>query len=544
MNTTSLKLHQRTCVAKSIALEYGAGQFCYPTGTGKTLAEAHVIIEHIKTGDHGVYVVLVPRIMLGQQLFSEIWFETVVRAGIDCSFFSLHSGKTRTLRDMTKKHRKGSKFETIVEVEVEEADEAEDSRLVGQHLRSLGLTDAQLSENFESSTSTNKLREAAEKAESQGRPLIVISTYHSAERITQAFEEAEERAGREVSVLIADEGHNAVAVGFTHVHSIPANKRFYFTATRKLTDGGEDGLGMQNEELFGTMLDALSPFEAVQRGLIVRPRVHYVEIDGVTDDTEVDADSKAIEAAFLAHSKVTNGIGAKLLVASRGTMNIKLIVEHSGYFARLRAIRPNFKVFDISSLYGPRINGIVVEREVFLAKLQALTDAEEAIILHYDILSEGIDVPGITGVMPLRALGTSKFLQTLGRATRLHVTDRAKLSDEATAEVEAAKLDWLVKPCAWLVLPCYGGYGQEIQSSAETYVRQLRTFGWIPGEGDLLSEAGGEGDPKPIDDVHPDERGLPKMAEAMGDLNQRFEDRDAMVKAYEAAKTQAVTTWL
>ena len=40
-------------------------------------------------------------------------------------------------------------------------------------------------------------------------------------------------------------------------------------------------------------------------------------------------------------------------------------------------------------------------------------------IFHYDILSEGIDVPGITGVCLMRNLGLAKLLQTIGRAVRL-----------------------------------------------------------------------------------------------------------------------------
>jgi superfamily II DNA or RNA helicase len=521
---TTLKLHQRSCVAAALALEYGPGQFCYPTGTGKTLAEAHVIVEHIRAGDTGVYVVLAPRIMLAQQLFTELYNELVIRSDIDCAFFSLHSGKSPNIRKMTQKMRLTETFD--------DQDDSEDSLAVYNGLRNLGLTDAQLREVFPSSTKTSALREAIETAEADGRPLVIVSTYHSAQRLSDALEDDENP--RELSILIADEGHNAVAVGFKHVHDIPATKRLYFTATRKLTDGGEDGDGMQNTSTFGPVLDALSPAEAVVRGLIVRPRVHYVEIEGVNDENELDADFKAIEAAFVSHAKAVGGIGAKLLVAARGTLEIQQIVDHSDYFKRLRTVRPNLKVFDITSAYGARVNGAVVDREQFLSRLQSLKDSDEAIILHYDILSEGIDVPGITGVMPLRALGTSKFLQTLGRATRLHSTDRAMIgADEELAIENAAKLDWMVKPCAWLVLPCYGSYGGEIQASAEVYVRQLRTFGWIPGENDLLTEAGGENEPTPIEDIHPEDKRLPPMVEAMGELNQRFEDREAMVKAYE-----------
>jgi superfamily II DNA or RNA helicase len=509
-----LKLHQRTCVA--VAMEETLGTFCYPTGTGKTLAEAAIIVEHIKEDPTGIFVVLVPRIMLAQQLFSEIWTEVVLAAGIKCSFFSLHSGASPKIKQMTKKLR------LVNAEELDDQDDNEDALAVLKGLRSLNLSDEQIAEEFPSGTTRAKLLKATERAAELGQPLVIVSTYHSSDMVRIAFDESDFN----VKVMIADEGHNAVAIGFQHVHDMPADKRFYFTATLKNTDGGEDGCGMQNQERFGPILDKLSPKEAVARGLIVGPRVHYVEIAGVNDENVIDADFKAIEAAFVAHAKMTNGIGAKLLVAARGTKEIKQIMEHGEFFKRLRTIRPNLKVFDVTSVYGARINGVSVDRSTFLLKLQELQNHEEAIILHYDILSEGIDVPGITGVMPLRNLGVSKFLQTLGRATRLHATDRARLADETTAEAEAAKLDWFTKQCAWLVLPCYGNFGGEIKASAETYVRQLRTFGWIPGENDLLTEAGGENEPKPIDEVHPDGKNLPAMVEMMEEINQRFESME------------------
>jgi superfamily II DNA or RNA helicase len=520
MKQTILKLHQRICVAK--ATTEALGTFCYPTGTGKTLAEAHIIAEHIKAGDLGIYVVLAPRIMLGVQLFSELYTELVIKHGINCLFYSNHSGRSPSIKKMTKKLRD----------QTDDVDDNMDAAQVYKELIALGLTEKQIKESFGSGTSVEKLKEAAHMAKVQNRPLIVVSTYHSAERITMALSD--------ISILLADEGHNAVSIGFTHIHEIPARKRFYFTATLKFTDGGGNGLGMQNEEKFGAVLDSLSPAEAVVRGLIVRPRVHYVEIAGVADDQVIDADFKAIEASFISHGRALNGIGPKLLVAVRGVPEIQEICQHTNYFERLRTIRPNLFVFDISSRYGARINGVGVERDDFLKQLQSLKDHQEAIILHYDILSEGIDVPGITGVMPLRNLGTSKFLQTLGRATRLHYKDRVRLSDESTAEVEAQKLDWFVKPYAWLVLPCYGGFGGEIQASAEEYVRQLRTFGWVPGEGDLLTEAGGEGEPWVIKDVHEsDKKKLPGLVECMGQINQRFEDREKAEEAYILAQALA-----
>jgi superfamily II DNA or RNA helicase len=42
------------------------------------------------------------------------------------------------------------------------------------------------------------------------------------------------------------------------------------------------------------------------------------------------------------------------------------------------------------------------------------------LIFHYDILSEGIDVDGITGVALMRNMSLSKLLQTIGRAVRVY----------------------------------------------------------------------------------------------------------------------------
>lgn len=515
-----LKRHQLDCVAA--AADAYCGQFIYPTGTGKTIAEAAIIADHIERGDHGIYVVLVPRILLANQIYSELYLKLVIGKGIDCSFFSLHSGDAPSIAKIAKKLK--------LKDQSGEQDDENDMIAMGKFLRDgLGLSERQCRETFGQGTTIKKLREAVDKAEDQGRPLIIVSTYHSSERLALAFEETEDRSSTEASMLIADEAHYAVTVGFSHIHEMPAAKRFYFTATMRVTDG-DNGLGQNNFAKFGPVLDELSPAEAVVRGLVVRPRVHYVMLDDVTDETEVDADFKAVEASFEAHAKEVGGIGAKFLVAARGTMEIRQMMEASNFFERLRITRPGLKVFDISSAYGARVNGSVCKRrDEFLEQLQNLSDKDEAIIVHYDILSEGIDVPGITGVMPLRALGVAKFLQTVGRATRLHPTDRKNLD---SGKIDAARLDWFIKKYAWIVLPCYGTHGSDIESAAEKYVDLLRTFGWTPKEVVLSTQEGGEVTSSPIDEVHEDDKKLAELAEYVGSIHQRFENLKAAEEAY------------
>ena len=66
---------------------------------------------------------------------------------------------------------------------------------------------------------------------------------------------------------------------------------------------------------------------------------------------------------------------------------------------------------------GNFINGVRTRRDDFLRRLKedGTNPEKRLIVLDYDILAEGIDVSGFSGIMPLRTLNKSKFLQTYGR---------------------------------------------------------------------------------------------------------------------------------
>ena len=98
-----------------------------------------------------------------------------------------------------------------------------------------------------------------------------------------------------------------------------------------------------------------------------------------------------------------------------------------------------------------------------MKNLQSLKADERAVILHYDILSEGIDVPGITGVMFLSAQlpGKPKILQTIGRSTRLLSIDRERVRSH---EIAKNDYDKMIKPNCAVILPVLS---QEMNSQAK-----------------------------------------------------------------------------
>jgi superfamily II DNA or RNA helicase len=518
-------LNQHQAEAVAAAAVNTCGKFTYPTGTGKSLIEARIISDHIKNHNGLVFSVLAPRIMLSQQLFQDI-FQDLLEGGKSCLFFSLHSGATVTLkgavsRMYSKVNKKKAEELEHVDVDVDDLDQDDelDALSVKIILRNAGV-DTDL--NFRSGTHEKDLLAAVADAKARGIPLVICSTYHSSHVLNCL-----KKIDTCIDVLIADEAHNTVSLEFSDVHNLPAIKRFYFTATEKNTKGT---FGMQNEELFGKRLGCMSAATAVSRKLIVRPRIHYVTTSvPVLKNSEPKADVRAVEECYKEHARMIN-IGAKLLVTVRGSKPMRDMLNSSNFFQRLRNVRPNLTVFSIlASKEDVRINGEIKTREEFMKRLQSLTDADQALILHYDILSEGIDVPGITGVMPLRLLGTGKFLQMLGRATRLHPNDRA-------SDVKPTEEFWyenFVKPYAWLVLPYYGHAADEQLSTSEYYIERLRDYGFIPGEDEWFSEANGEKAPVPVESLYTPREKIASL-EFDGKIVQRIEER-RLSEAYEEA---------
>jgi superfamily II DNA or RNA helicase len=100
--------------------------------------------------------------------------------------------------------------------------------------------------------------------------------------------------------------------------------------------------------------------------------------------------------------------------------------------------------------------------------MKNLDDKEDAILLHIDILTEGIDLPSITGVLLLRHLNEIKLFQALGRALRLFKADRKRLySGEITSKDRSS----FVKPYAYLILPMHF---EEMDESSEEMLQTLQ----------------------------------------------------------------------
>jgi superfamily II DNA or RNA helicase len=396
-----------------------------PTGTGKSLIQAHAIVGAISLADKpGVYVIASPRILLSNQLLETVR-ELLIERHIDCQYLCVRSGEAKDF----------------------------------------GEAETLSYEELTATTSSDEIRVAYTQAQQARVPLVISAVYDSMIKL--------DLADLPIDITHCDEAHYLIQSDFAWIPTdFTSKKKYFYTATLRVTKSDE-GLGMNNEDRFGPVLYQKSPEEMVKAGEIVKPRINIVHTSAPVTANNV-VNPVAIVEAFLEHASLVK-LGAKMLVTTTNSKSLEALVS-SRDIALLRRQRPRLTIFDISSKHEPRINGQVVDRNDFLELLRDLDDRDEALIFHIDILTEGIDVPGITGVMMLTDLGPAKFLQTLGRATRLHPDDRERLY---AGEIKPTNVFKMIKPVAWIVVPFYGKtVGEEWYDSMVEMVTNLQTFGF------------------------------------------------------------------
>lgn len=436
------------------------GIVCMPTGTGKTFVEAAIIAKQIQKtkGKFGIYVINSPRIMLSYQLLKEV-YSFLMYAGIDARYMSVHSGGQSDLEDLEK------------------------IRIDANFNEGTNIQFAQI----ESGTSPTLIKEFVKKAKTGDIPVIFFSTYNSADRINAI-------PSKEISIVVNDESQYLVQEQFHDIiHTLNTKRCYFFTATTIHTPS-DKGRGMNNKDSYGNIIFNMTPREAIDIGKMLRPRMHFIIPPTGASYTKDDFESslgKIISEAFDQHGYAIGRFSKpKMLVSVKGVGDIEKFFGSKEYKG---LIRTGVKIYAVASddRIGNNINGEKVNRRDFLNRLKedGKNPAQEIIILHYDILSEGIDIPGITGIMPLRSLGKAKFLQTFGRSARLDVDDRKRIE---TGEIGSDQLDEMNKPYAWVIIPTIIHDDIDDKVHVESLINELRDYGFKPYE-DIFSTGGVKG---------------------------------------------------
>jgi predicted helicase len=169
-----------------------------------------------------------------------------------------------------------------------------------------------------------------------------------------------------------------------------------------------------------------------------------------------------------------------MLIASRGVKDIKLLIK-SREIQELR--EEGIKLYAVSSddEISNYIDGERVDRKKFLTSLKndGNNPNQKLIIIHYDILTEGIDIPGLTGVLFLRDQRKSKFIQTFGRVARLDSRDRINLIKKIVSPTDFDKLH---KPYAWIMIPAITAEDTDKLDNLRGIIEELRDFSYDSSE--------------------------------------------------------------
>lgn len=465
------------------------------TVTHNTFCQAAIIADDIiNNGNFQMYVVNAPRIVLTYQLLKEV-YGFLTEANIEARYMFVHSGGKINEKEL------------------------EDIRIKA-NLDGANIPFSEIG----SGTNIADIREMMLKAKKQNLPLIFFSTYNSADKIEEA-----RKGFNPISIILNDEAHYLVQEQFHDILNILKSNRCYFFTATTISTPSDTGRGMNNKESYGDILYSMTPRQAIDLGKMVRPRLHFVITDGVynTDDYNKSL-NKIIKDTFEQHSKILTKTLPKILVSAKGTQDIISFINSREY---QQLLKEDVSIYAVASNdeVGNNINGEQVSRQDFLKrlKLDGLDVNKKLIVLHYDILAEGIDVSGFSGIMPLRTLSKSKFLQTYGRAARPNVEDRKKLDNK---EIKVNDLVSMNKPYAYIMIPSVYNGNEDDKANVIQLITELRDYGFNPNE-DIVGSDRIHGTPE-IE--QPD--GLNELKRNIPTIGNTIEELKAEIEAEKHAK--------
>ena len=436
------------------------GKVIVPTGTGKTRIQIHAHVEDMinksNKDETGIYVIGAHRLLLCTQLMDELR-ELCFDCGLPVNV--LYIGSAR-----------------------------HDDKIVYDRYFNKGIDSDTYASMY--TTAKGEVEMFYKKTQEQKRHLIVVSTYHSFDKLEVI---------PSIDICTYDEAHTTIADDFAeNIFKVYPNikRNYFFTATPK--NHGEDK-GMNDKDIYGEVICGISPREMIEKGEILRPRIHIMKLE---DEDYPDANDaiknenqlmlvKTVIEGFTEHKKrlkedssQPDKIGAKLLISAKGSDELNLLQTSTIFQTWCKA--NSVKFFSFSSRFGNYEN---FEEEMNRTKvyenMRTLKDTEDCIFGHIDILTEGIDLPSITAVMLLRHLNMAKLMQTLGRALRLLKEDRMKFYKGELSPEEREKY---IKPFAYLMLPLHF---ESLNATGEDMKRMIQeildTYG-IPTEEFLPTE--------------------------------------------------------
>jgi superfamily II DNA or RNA helicase len=413
--TFTLRPHQQRILD---ALQTAAvGRVTCPTGGGKTLVMILDCLRRLQAAETPqTVVVCAPRILLAVQLYEEFFAE--LNGKVDVCVLHVHSGEVDCNRT--------TKIQEI------------------------------------------KCHDSVCKAVNSHQ--IIFTTYNSLRRINEA--------GIDVDLIYFDEAHNSVRRDFykeVAAASLTAKNAYYFTATPKYR-GGQ--ISMNNTTVYGKELINVPAPELVANGSIIPPTIksHVVDVERHKSLLAAENDREVLIDIV---EQLDEDSAQKILVAAPNTRVLWRLLSSTSVMAEFA--ERGYDVLHITSKHGAYINKQKVGRQEFFDTLDAWgkDPSRKFIMFHYSILSEGINVPGLTHCILLRNLPVIEMAQTIGRVIRL---DKQDAADIQSGKIPAGQLEFYRKRTGFVTVPVFSNYGQQTEKRLQRVVDAIFVKGVAPTE--------------------------------------------------------------
>jgi superfamily II DNA or RNA helicase len=290
-------------------------------------------------------------------------------------------------------------------------------------------------------------------------PKLIFTTYNSLGKIVAS--------GIDIDVMYCDEAHNSTRKDFfksVAAASMIADKKYFFTATPK-NNKNPNGPGMNNIMVYGPVIEKVPAQELVESGCILPPTVIAHETDAVRNkDTAAIVDSQTVINIL---DTLDESHASKVLVAAPSTKILWNMLSQSDVIKEMED--RGYEILHITSKHGAYVNRTKVNREVFFDTLQTWgkDPSKKFVLFHYSILSEGINVPGLTHCILLRNLPMIEMAQTIGRVIRLHHEDA---KDIASGKIPAGACQMYRKSTGFVTVPVHQNHGKAIAQRLQRVV--------------------------------------------------------------------------
>ena len=301
---------------------------------------------------------------------------------------------------------------------------------------------------------------------------LIFTTYHSLHRVLDSMVN--------INRIYFDEAHNGTSkVFFRQIKRVADSQidRFFFTATPRISRSKNSisaERGMNNAEIYGDKLEETAAKELIDSGTILYPKVIPFKTD--RERTKLNAHEVDCDNLKDIITSLTDN-NPKVLVSAPTTRILWNMLTQTDIKDWL--IEQEYNIMHITSKHGAVINGKKVGREEFFQTLTdwGKDDNKKFVIFHYSILSEGINVPGLTHSIMLRNLPTIEMAQTIGRVIRIHQQD---LDDMKSGKIPSGQFSLYRKKHGQIVVPMTGKYGKRIADRLQSVVSYIFIEGIPP----------------------------------------------------------------